>query len=1546
MLFYLENFIGFPVGDGTNATVVPTGYYDPTTGFWVTSAGGQVVKVLTNAGGTVTLDVTGAGQDTADSAFTPPLVAGERAQIAALYQAGASFWRVGMPHFSPWDCNWGVEPPSDAIQPQVPRPSPTNPDNGPCVNGAGVECENQILTQQVPVAGTPLALAYQSDRAAGSQVTVQIPITGGTPLPSTVTGIQVSVQTQGRQWQFQSSSLAANQSVPWTWDGKDAYGRVVNGHSDVQVQVGYVYQGTSSYKFTSEFGAWAGISSMITGNRALKQITISNGSSFRVNRLDAATTFGLGGLSLTAQNLYDPSGQTLYGGDGSRRTVDGGHFTVITTYAGGGSAAAGPISASVSATSVDIAVLHMAIGADGTIYAATEGSELVAIDAKTRTMKTLATLRAYGVAVGPDGSVYVTQGTETAVSRIDPATGAVTTISTGTGTEGSNGTGIAVGPDGHVYFALVNGGGLAPGTVQRVEADGSQTTVLGSLDNPGGIAFGPDGSLYVTETTNYDVLRLSPSGTLSVVAGQPGTAGVEGNINGDGTAATSAQLCLPTGIAVADDGSFYIADEGCGVVRFVDTTGVVTSVTSPAGSAGMQGIGDNGPAGAAALDQPYDVALAPGGGPGRALYVGDAGHGRIRLISPPLPGFNLQDAFIPSADGSVVYEFDDTGKHQHTYDALRGQTLQTLSYDSNGFLASVTDNAGNVASVDRSQAGKVVISAPFGQKTTIALDAAGYAQSVANPNGETVGLTYETTSGTENGLLATLTDPKGQVHSFQYSPDGLLTQDNDPAGGQLGLVRSNATATGWTVTHTTRMGYVSTYTISTPAAGGWERDITDPTGATSSYVEGTDGSLTTTVNDSTGHPVETSVVQLGPDPRYAMLSPLAASGTATLQPSGLAMTMAHTRTASVGSNFFALQSQVDVVTLNPSSAQPETLTTTYTAGSPNNTLLLTTTTGRSVSATLDMNDRVVGITIPGIAPQTITYNTAACPAGGEGCGGRVTSVTATSPTDGTRTWTSHYQYSPDTGFASSAVDAIGQTVSWTRDPVGRPLQTQLPDLTDTTAAQNQVGSTWDKNGNLSTLAVPSTASTPPTHSFPLYSPIDELETYAPPALSPPLATSNTSYTYNYDGQLTLIQVPNGASTQTVTPGYDSVGRLHTVVDSLSGVTSTIAYAAGGLPQSVTTSDGEVVTYAYGVDGPLLMSKAWSGSVSGLVTFTHDAFFRVASRAVNAGTPVTYNFDADGLYAGASGLVSYSVTRDFNGKNGLLTGSTLGSVTDALTYNGFGEPKTYAATFGGSPIYSSAITSRDANGRITGATETLADTTHTWAFGYDAHGDLDSATEDGTATAYVFDPNGNRLSAGGQASTYDAQDSTAHVARGDVHVREQWRPSDEGDLCRNRKLRVRPSRGPALGFVADRRHRRLRHRRPVTQGRADLDPRRPEGHPGLPLRRPASRGCRARWHRQRRLHLRLRDPLQRPGCDGPRWEDVPHSQRLAGQRACGRRRDRGDRRRDDRLRRVGERHGQRHDVRGGGRVRSVPALRICGGAVRPRDGAREVRGAGL
>ena len=170
-----------------------------------------------------------------------------------------------------------------------------------------------------------------------------------------------------------------------------------------------------------------------------------------------------------------------------------------------------------------------------------------------------------------------------------------------------------------------------------------------------------------------------------------------------------------------------------------------------------------------------------------------------------------------------------------------------------------------------------------------------------------------------------------------------------------------------------------------------------------------------------------------------------------------------------------------------------------------------------------------------------------------------------------------------------------------------------------------------------------------------------------------------------------------------------------------------------------------------------MSRTWTGPVSGSVSYTHDDFFRIGSRAVNGGTALNLLYDADGFFLGTSGLAGFTVTRDYQNENGLVTGTTLGGLSDVYTYNGFGEPKTYAATFAGSTIYSLQVDSRDALGRITGLTDAVAGASHAWAFEYDAHGDLSSATEDGNATSYTYDPNGNRLSVAGAASTYDAQD---------------------------------------------------------------------------------------------------------------------------------------------------------------------------------------------
>jgi len=212
-----------------------------------------------------------------------------------------------------------------------------------------------------------------------------------------------------------------------------------------------------------------------------------------------------------------------------------------------------------------------------------------------------------------------------------------------------------------------------------------------------------------------------------------------------------------------------------------------------------------------------------------------------------------------------------------------------------------------------------------------------------------------------------------------------------------------------------------------------------------------------------------------------------------------------------------------------------------------------------------------------------------------------------------------------------------------------------------------------------------------------------------------------------------------------------------VSDSKSGVVSTYGYDPSGQVGSIVTSDGQTLSFGFGVDGPLVMSRTWSGLATGSLTYTHDDFFRRGSRAVNGGTPLNVLYDPDGLFAGTSGLAGFSVTRDYEGKNGLVTGTTLGSVSDVYTYNGFGELKTYASSFGATALYTLQIDARDGLGRITGLTETLSGQSHTWGYAYDDHGELASATEDGAMTAFGYDPNGNRLTAGSASSTYDAPD---------------------------------------------------------------------------------------------------------------------------------------------------------------------------------------------
>lgn len=142
---------------------------------------------------------------------------------------------------------------------------------------------------------------------------------------------------------------------------------------------------------------------------------------------------------------------------------------------------------------------------------------------------------------------------------------------------------------------------------------------------PTGVCTGPDGAVYIGDTGNHMVRRVSVDGTISAVAGigYPG-------YNGDGGPALNARLNMPRGCAVDSVGDIFIADSANNAIRVVTPDGDISTIAGN-GNAGFSG--DGGPAAQALLQTPYGVAVDPQGN----VYVADTGNNRIRRLTPSVP---------------------------------------------------------------------------------------------------------------------------------------------------------------------------------------------------------------------------------------------------------------------------------------------------------------------------------------------------------------------------------------------------------------------------------------------------------------------------------------------------------------------------------------------------------------------------------------------------------------------------------------------------------------------------------------------------------------------------------------------------------------------------------------------------------------------------------------------------------------------------------------------------------------------------------------------
>src|SRR2546427_399671 len=157
--------------------------------------------------------------------------------------------------------------------------------------------------------------------------------------------------------------------------------------------------------------------------------------------------------------------------------------------------------------------------------------------------------------------------------------------------------------------------------------------ISAQLYAPTGVAVDGAGDLFIADTGNHRIRKVAPAGTITTVAG----IGMRG-LSGDGGPAASAQLYDPADVAVDGAGNLFIADSGNQRIRKVSPAGTITTVAGIGKPEFHSGLllaipgfsGDGGPATSAQLNGPVRVAVDGAGN----LFIADSGNQRIRKVSP------------------------------------------------------------------------------------------------------------------------------------------------------------------------------------------------------------------------------------------------------------------------------------------------------------------------------------------------------------------------------------------------------------------------------------------------------------------------------------------------------------------------------------------------------------------------------------------------------------------------------------------------------------------------------------------------------------------------------------------------------------------------------------------------------------------------------------------------------------------------------------------------------------------------------------------------
>lgn len=293
-------------------------------------------------------------------------------------------------------------------------------------------------------------------------------------------------------------------------------------------------------------------------------------------------------------------------------------------------------------------------------------------------------------------SAFITTLISTAQVTVSTLAGSTLGFADGTGVAAQfyNPEGVATDAAGNVYVADTNNH-----KIRKISPAGEVSTFAGStqgyadgpgasaqFDYPVGLATDILGNVYIADRGNHKIRKITSGGVVSTLAGSS-----DGDYNGTGTAA---RFSNPYGVATDATGNVYVADAYNNKIRKITPSGEVSTF---AGSSSITGFAD-GPGVTAKFSQPSGVATDIIGN----VYVADVGNHKIRKISPV--------GVVSTLAGSTVGFADGTGA------AAQFNTPSGLA----------TDSAGNVYVVDTNNQMIRKIS-PIGEVTTLAGSTQGFA---------------------------------------------------------------------------------------------------------------------------------------------------------------------------------------------------------------------------------------------------------------------------------------------------------------------------------------------------------------------------------------------------------------------------------------------------------------------------------------------------------------------------------------------------------------------------------------------------------------------------------------------------------------------------------------------------------------------------------------------------------------------------------------------------------------------------------------------------